>query len=134
MVIGAHRTMTAAVAQGSIIASLLLASAPLYAAAPVDIGPEPEWESAKAEAIRYTNEQAGFFDPYSTHYQFRRGGIVRDKKGWLVCGRVNAKNLNGGYAGYSAFWVRIVNGQPVRGRMAPQGLGLDVCDITDGFE
>lgn len=114
----------------------LAAASPATAIAkdPIEIGPEPAWDNAKAGAKEIIRNDAGLLDPWSAHWQWRRGGIVRTKKGWLICGSVNSKNQYGGYAGWHDFSVRVVNGKSDQYRLAPEGLGINACDITQGFE
>lgn len=94
---------------GCLAALALLGAAPLSQA---DVGPAPTWRQATTlgeQAIRAT-----LIDPQSAQiewpYNFVGGTLGHRRAGYWTCGRVNAKNRMGGYAGPAWFLVMIHDG------------------------
>ena len=97
-------------------------SSPPAAKAPGSIG-DPEHEAAlRRIAQAYVTDV--LIDPDSAEFRWPDLGeaLATGVKTWrferalpgsaeIVCGRVNAKNRMGGYAGYAWFWVAIQDGE-----------------------
>ena len=65
--------------------------------------------TADIEAIAQDAVRSRMRDPASAQFKALRAGTDRDGA-TVVCGVVNARNGFGGYAGPSAFHVRIISG------------------------
>lgn len=97
----------------------------IAAKAPQDFGPAPDLEGAKADAER--GVKVFLKDEDSAHFRYRDEPLKLGKKGWFVCGQVNAKNSYGGYSGFQTFSATVNPGEEVYVKIAPVGLGFNEC-------
>lgn len=112
-------------------AAIALMVAPPALAKDRDIGPEPDYARAKQVVKAWVLQNLK--DPDSAKFDWRGEGWNKTKKGWVICGRVNAKNSYGGYTGYQQFRMRVVNGVSDGSWMAPPGLGHNDCNSKLGY-
>jgi len=72
-----------------------------------------------------------FKDPDSAKYDWSKSEVKLGKRGWFICGFVNAKNSYGAYEGASQFlfWVKMNpdNTWASKWKMAPVGLLFTDC-------